>query len=214
MVCGCWIIASTAWLWQPALFWHVRKCVQTKEALSREVARTRLHLLVKADFGITFLSFGISCHAQNWFHNGQPVSLKRNLQIDWLSTWMSHCQAISILKKKKKKTCLTYSDMITVNLHRWFQIKVFFHEGFMIFWDYWIDTTAICVHEDPCCHTNSIYVNVCMSTNFGFTNTVQTQQHSLKTTTEEKTSITLLIKHHATLKTDHSNILQHGVKIK
>lgn len=137
------------------------------------MARTRLHLLVKAVFGITFLSFGISCHAQNWSHNGQPVSLKRNLQIDWLSTWMSHCQAISILKKKEKKTCLTYSDMInlTVNLHRWFQIKVFFHEGFMIFWDYWINTTAICVHEDPCCHTNSIYVNVCMSTNFGFTNT-------------------------------------------
>lgn len=67
------------------------------------MARTCLHLLVKAVFGITFLSFGISCHAQNWSHNGQPVSLKRNLQIDWLSTWMSHCQAISILKKKEKK---------------------------------------------------------------------------------------------------------------
>lgn len=185
------------------------------------MARTRLHLLVKAVFGITFLSFGISCHAQNWSHNGQPVSLKRNLQIDWLSTWMSHCQAISILKKKeKKKTCLTYSDMInlTVNLHRWFQIKVFFHEGFMIFWDYWINTTAICVHEDPCCHTNSIYVNVCMSTNFGFTNT---RKKNLCTDAAAQLenhhwgkNITLLIKHHATLKTDHSNILQHGVKIK
>lgn len=66
------------------------------------MARTRLHLLVKAVFGIAFLFFRISCHAQNWSHNGQPVSLKRNLQIDWLSTWMSHCQAISILKKKEK----------------------------------------------------------------------------------------------------------------
>lgn len=184
------------------------------------MARTRLHLLVKAVFGIAFLFFRISCHAQNWSHNGQPVSLKRNLQIDWLSTWMSHCQAISILKKKEKKACLTYSNMInlTVNLHRWFQIKVFFHEGFMIFWDYWINTTAICVHEDPCCHTNSIYVNVWAQTLDSQIHarkiSVQTQQHSLKTTTEEKTSITLLIKHHATLKTDHSKILQHGVKIK
>lgn len=131
------------------------------------MARTRLHLLVKAVFGITFLSFGISCHAQNWSHNGQPVSLKRNLQIDWLSTWMSHCQAISILKKKEKKTCLTYSDMInlTVNLHRWFQIKVFFHEGFRLLnqhYSYlraWGSMLSYKQHICKCLHEHKLWIH-------------------------------------------------------
>lgn len=149
MVCGCWIIASTAWLWQPALFWHVCKCVQTKEALSREVARTRLPLPVKAVFGITFLSFGISCHAQNWSHNGQPVSLLKGIRklIGWVPEWVTwHCQAISILKKKEKNMFnIFWYDQPYSKFAQMIPNQSLLHEGFMIFWDYWINTTASCM---------------------------------------------------------------------
>lgn len=135
------------------------------------MARTRLHLLVKAVFGIAFLFFRISCHAQNWSHNGQPVSLKRNLQIDWLSTWMSHCQAISILKKKEKSM---------FNIFQYDQPYSKFAQMIpnqsLLSWRFYDILRLLNQHYSYLRAWGSMlsykqHICKCLSTNFGFTNT-------------------------------------------